>query len=77
MIKAYNERVIDLHEIGRRVAYFSAAPHVKNMPSMDKFWPLPSDEEAKKERFNRLKERLKKESDKVNGNRANANKGNG
>ena len=76
-VNAYNDRIIEQHEIARRLAYFSLAPHLDKPMTVEKFnenyWPLPADGEAKKLRIQRLKEKLKR----ANGSGTNENRDSG
>lgn len=71
-VEGYNKRLTDQHEISRRMAYFSIAPHLSKAINMGQFfkdyWPLPGDEKVQNTRLERLKEKLKRL--KENGSRA-------
>lgn len=76
-VEGYNKRLTDQHEISRRIAYFSVAPHLSKAMNMGQFfneyWPLPGDVDEQNTRAQRLKEKLKRL--KENGSRATTNKG--
>lgn len=71
MIQGYNSRLIDLHDIARRQAYFSiAASGSKVTPQKfnSDYWPLPGEVEEKTSKTKRLLDMLKKEKER-DGNR--------
>ena len=63
-VEAYNERMVRSHDIARRGAYFSLAPHLSKPMSMASFfkeyWPLPGDGEGEESRRERLINKLKR-----------------
>ena len=76
-VEGYNKKLTDQHEISRRIAYFSVAPHLSKNMNMGQFfneyWPLPSDVNEQNTRAQRLKEKLKRL--KENGSRATTDTG--
>lgn len=70
-IEAYHESEIDKLELFRTLAFFSYAPHVKNM-SWQKFtknvWPSPRDEKERSSKQAELINNAKKLYEQVNGN---------
>jgi len=62
-IKGFNARIQSQHEIARRQAYFTVAPHLSKPMPMQQFfreyWPLPGDGEIDGGRQERLINKLK------------------
>lgn len=75
-IDGYNERLIEQHEIARRLAYFSLSQHYKFIPQQQfnqDYWPLPADVEERKAKIQRLKEKQRR----LSGGRINENRDSG
>ncbi len=74
-IEGYNKRLIDQHEIARRQAYFTIAPHLSKQLNLSQFyknyWPLPDDKIEENSREKRLMDKLKRL--KENGGRGSQN----